>query len=87
MNLINKSVIYTFCSDINYYRKRFKWQWFLPADFFPIFLKIRTTDQSFQQSRKQDSFKNILKRSANMYRSSGSQFFRTTTRIQQLSDT
>ena len=35
-----------------------------------------------QQSGKQDSFRHILKSSASMYESSGSQFFRTTTGIQ-----
>ena len=37
---------------------------------------------TFQQSGKQDSFRHILKSSASMYESSGSQFFRTTTEIQ-----
>ena len=37
---------------------------------------------TFQQSGKQDSFKHIWKRSVNLYESSGSDFFRTTTRIQ-----
>ena len=37
---------------------------------------------TFQQSGKKDSFRHILKSSASMYESSGSQFFRTTTGIQ-----
>ena len=36
----------------------------------------------FQQSGKQDFFRHILKSSASMCESSGSQFFRTTTGIQ-----
>ena len=39
-------------------------------------------NETFQQSGKQDSFRHILKSSASMYESSGSQFFRTTTGIQ-----
>ena len=49
---------------------------------FPTFLNTETTDETFQQSGKQDSFRHILKSSASMYESSGSQFFRTTTGIQ-----
>ena len=46
-----------------------------------------TTDETFQQSGKQDSFRHILKSSACMYESSGLQFVRTTTGIQPGSDT
>ena len=48
---------------------------------FPTFLNTGTTDKTFQQSGKEDSFRQILKSSASMYESSGSQFFRTTTGI------
>ena len=41
-----------------------------------------STDGTFQQSGKQDSFKHILKSLASMYESSGSQFFRSTTGMQ-----
>ena len=41
-----------------------------------------TTDETFQQSGKQDSFRHILKSLASMCESSGSQLFRTTTGIQ-----
>ena len=40
-----------------------------------------TTDETFQQSGKQDSFREMLKSSASMYESFGLQFFRTTNRI------
>ena len=40
------------------------------------------TNETFQKSVKQDSFRYLLKNSVSMYESSGSQFFRTTTRIQ-----
>ena len=51
------------------------------------FLNTETTDETFQQSRKQDSFKHILKSSANMCESLGLEFFRTITGIQSGPDT
>ena len=39
------------------------------------FLKTGTTNETFQNSEKQDSFRHILKSSANMHESSDSQFF------------
>ena len=48
---------------------------------FPNIFKHRTTNETFQQSAKQDSFRHVLKSSAIMNESSGSQFFRTTTVI------
>ena len=48
----------------------------------PTFLNTGSTDETFQQSGKQDSFRHILKSLASMYESSDSQFFRTTTGIQ-----
>ena len=59
------------------------WQ-FLAVDLSPIFLNTGTTDETFQQSGKQDSLRHLLKSSANMQQSSGSssKFFRTTTAIQ-----
>ena len=55
---------------------------FLAVDLSPIFLNTGTTNETFQQSGKQDSFRHILKSSASVYESSGSQFFGTTTGIQ-----
>ena len=46
------------------------------------FLNTRTSNDTFQQSGKQDHFRHLLESSASMYESSGSQFFRITTRIQ-----
>ena len=43
-------------------------------------------EETFQQSRKQDSFRHLLKISASMQETSGSEFFRTTTGIQSVSD-
>ena len=56
---------------------------FLAGDFPPTFLNTGTTNETFQQSRKQNSFRHILKNSASLYGSSGSQFFRTTTWFKQ----
>ena len=47
-----------------------------------VTLKYKNHDETFQQSGKQDFFSRILKSSASMYESSGSQFFRTTTGLQ-----
>ena len=55
---------------------------FLAVHISPTFLNSGATDKTFQQSGKQDSFKDIWKRSASMYESSGSEFFNTTTGIQ-----
>ena len=48
----------------------------------PIFLNSDTTDETFQQTGKQDSCKHILKILSNEGESSGSQFFRATTEIE-----
>ena len=54
-------------------------RYFLAVDLSPTFLNTGTTDETFQQFGKQDSFRQILNSSAKIYESSGSQFFRTTT--------
>ena len=51
-------------------------------DISPTFLNTRTTNETFQQFEKQDSFRHTLKSSASIHESSGSQFYRTTTGIQ-----
>ena len=51
----------------------------LAVDLSPTFLNTGTTNETFQQSEKQDSFRHILKSSPSMYKISGSQFFTTTT--------
>ena len=62
------------------------WQ-FLAVDLSPTFLNTGTTDETFQQSGKQVSFRQLLKSLASICESSGSQFFRTTTGIQSGPDT
>ena len=59
---------------------------FLVVDLSPTFLNTGTTDETFQQSGKQDSFRHLLKSLASVYESSGSQIFRTTTGIQSEPD-
>ena len=49
---------------------------------FPNILNTGTTDETFQKSGKQDTLRHLLKSSPSMKESSGSQFFRATTRIQ-----
>ena len=49
------------------------------ADLSPAFLNTGTTDEKFQQSEQQGSFRDILKSLASMHESSGSRFFRATT--------
>ena len=48
---------------------------FLAAALSPIFLNTWTTDETFQQSRKQDFFRQILKSAASIYESSEPQLF------------
>ena len=56
--------------------------WVLALDLSPPFFNTKITDETYQNSGKQDSFRHTLKSSAKMYGSSGSQFFRTTSWIQ-----
>ena len=58
----------------------------LAVDLSPTFSNTGTTDETFQQPGKQDSFRHLLKSSASMLESSGSQVFRTTTGIQSGTD-
>ena len=76
--MINNSIIYKSFEDLTNHRKRTNRAVVLVVDLFPTFLKTGTTDETFQQSGKRYSFRQILKSSAKMYESSGSQFFRTT---------
>ena len=49
-------------------------------DLCPTFFHTGTTNESFQQSRKQDFFRYMPKSSVSMYETPGSQFFRTNIR-------
>ena len=48
--------------------------YFLAVDLSPTFLNTGTTEETFQQSGKQDSFRHLLKTLASMFEISGSQF-------------
>ena len=50
-------------------------------------MNTATTNETFQESGNQDSFRKILKSSASLYETFGSQFFRTATGIQSGPDT
>ena len=53
----------------------------------PNILKFATTDETFQKSGDQHSFRHKLKNSANIYDSSGSKFFITNTGTQRKLET
>ena len=80
--MMNNLIIYTFFKDFTNHRKKTNWVVVFSCRPFPTFLNTRTTHMTFQQSRKQDSFRYILTTSASMYETSSIQFFRTTTGIQ-----
>ena len=80
--MINNPIIYKFFKDFTNHRKKTNRAVVLAVDISPTFLNTGTTEETFQQSRKQDSFRHLLESLASMYESSGSQFFRTTTGIQ-----
>ena len=69
------------------HRKKTNRAIFLAVDISPTFLNTETTNETFQQSGKQSSFRQILKSLAGMYERLGSQFFRTSTGIQSGPDT
>ena len=86
--MINNPIIYKFFEDFTNHRKKTNRVVVFSSRPFPNILKYRagTTDDTFQQSGKQDSFRQLLKSLTSMYESSGSQFFRTTTGIQSRPD-
>ena len=78
---MHNPIIYKFFKDFTNYRKKTNRAVVLSCRPFLKFLNTGTTDETFQQSGKQDYFRHVLKSSASMHESSGSQFFRTTTGI------
>ena len=75
------TIFYKFFKDLLTTERILTGRQFLAVDLSSTFLNTGTTDKTFQQSGKQDSFRHLLKSSASMYESSGSQLFRTTTGI------
>ena len=66
--------------------RRLTKRWFKAVQLSSTFLNTGTTNETFQQFSKQDSFRQMLKSSASIYESSCSQCFRTTTGIQSGQD-
>ena len=79
--MISNPIIYKFFKDFTNHRKKTNRVVVLALDLSPPFLNIGITNETFQQSGKQDSFRHILKSSATMYEILGSKFLRTTTGI------
>ena len=75
------------CEDFTNQRKKTNRQELLAVEISQTFLNAESTNKTFQVSGKQDSFRHLLKSSADMKESSGSQFFKTTTGIQSRPDT
>ena len=84
--MINNPIIYKFFENFTNRKKRPTGRYFLAVYLSTMFLNTRNNDETFQQSRKQDSFRHILQSSASMYESQDSHFFRTTTKIQSVLD-
>ena len=74
------------CEDFTNYRKKTNRQEFLAVEISPTFLNTESTNETFKVSGKQDSFRHLLKSSANMKKRSGSQSFKTTTGTQSRPD-
>ena len=59
-------MIYKFFKDFTNQIKKTNRAVVLTADLSPTFLKTGTTDETFQQSEKQNSLRHLLKSSANI---------------------
>ena len=82
LKLINKSIIHKFLKDFTNERKKTtRTVVFGCRPLFSTFLKTSITGEILPKSGKRIYSKHILKRSTNMYKSSGLQFFRGTTGI------
>ena len=67
--------------DFTNHRKKTNRALVFSCRLFPTFLNIGNTNETFQKSGKQDSFRHILKSSGSMNKSLGSPFLRTITEI------
>ena len=59
--VINNPIIYKFSRTLLTTERRPTGWWFLAVDLSPTFLNTGTTDKTFQESGKQDAFRQILK--------------------------
>ena len=80
--MINNDIIYKFFKTLLTTEGRLTGWQFLALYFTPTFLNTGTTNETSKQFGKQGSYRHMLKSSARMYESSGSQFLRTTTSMQ-----
>ena len=64
--MINNPIFTGFSQIFQATERRLTGQYFLAEDLSPAFLKTWTTDETFQQSGKQDSYGYLLKSSASM---------------------
>ena len=64
--MINNSIIYKFFEDFTNHRKKTNRALVFSYRSFPTFLNTGTTDETFPQSGKQDSFRQLLKSSASI---------------------
>ena len=62
--IINNPIIQKFFKDFTNHRKKTNRVVVFSCRPFPIFLNTGTTDETLQQSRKQDSLRHLLKSSA-----------------------
>ena len=64
--MINNYIIYKLFKDFTNHKKKTNRVEILAADLSPTFLNTGATDETLQQSGKQDSFRLLLKNSAIM---------------------
>ena len=70
--MTNSSLFASFSKTLPTTERRLTGWQFLAVDFSSTFLNTGATNDTFQRSEKQDSFRQILKSSVSMYGSSGS---------------
>ena len=76
----SKSLLFTsFSKTLLNTERRLTVRYNLVIDLSSTLINTETTEETFPHSRQQSSFRHTLKSSASMYKSSGSQFLKTTT--------
>ena len=87
LEVVNKLIVVKFSKDFSICRRKTNRIVVFNIGFSPTFLNTGVTDETFQQSGKQDSFRRILKSSANVYEIPILQLFRNNTVIKSRLDT
>ena len=85
--MINKHVFYNFYKHRTIHRKKHNRAVVFSCNSLPRILKYKDHGKNLPTIGKKDSFRHSLKGSANMYKISGSEFFRITTGKQLRPDT